>query len=73
MSGCMEFCPRCGKYTVAFDSYRMVKRCLSDACSCIVIDENTYSHLTSTTKDTVDRVKVRNGVNIGIIKTYALA
>lgn len=39
----MKKCPKCGKYTVDYDAYRMVYRCLMFECSCIVEDDNSYS------------------------------
>lgn len=70
----MDKCPRCHKYTVAYDSYRGVNRCMVDGCSCIVIDENTYSYLRSNPSSrTIDNVKMCNGVEEGIIRKYRMA
>lgn len=41
----MEKCPKCGKYMVAFDSYRKVKRCHIDGCTTHVYDDGSYSVL----------------------------
>lgn len=39
----MEKCPRCSHYTVAYDGYRDVMRCMIDSCSCIVHSVTAYS------------------------------
>lgn len=69
----MDKCPKCHKFTVAYDSYRKVTRCMVDGCSCIVIDKETYSHLKANlTSGTVDRVKVKNGSEKGIVRRYKI-
>lgn len=69
----MEKCPKCNKYSVSYDAYRRVKRCMVDGCSCVIIDENSYSMLKmDVSGKTVNRVKVENGKEAGVLKKYNL-
>ncbi len=67
----MEKCPKCNQYTVGYDAYRKVKRCMVDGCSCIVINKHAYSYLknNSFSNNIINRVKVENGSEV-IIKKY---
>lgn len=70
----MQKCPRCKRYSVAYDAYRKVNRCMIDGCSCVVIDDHTYSYLKAdSSNNTVNRVKVEEGRETGILKKYSLA
>lgn len=70
----MEKCPKCNKYSVAYDAYRKVHRCMIDGCSCVVIDDKTYSYLKADSSDnTINEIKVEEGKETGILKKYSLA
>lgn len=70
----MKKCPRCNKYSVAYDAYRKVNRCMIDGCSCVVIDEHSYSYLKAdSSSNTVSRVKIEEGRETSILKKYSLA
>lgn len=69
----MKNCPKCGNYTVDYDAYRRVYRCIMVGCSCIVLDNNTYSFLKiDSSAKTMNRVKVEKETEISIIKKYNL-
>jgi len=69
----MEKCPRCNKYTVDYDAYRGINKCLVDSCGCVVIDEDTYSYLKiDLSTKTINEVKVEKGTETSIIKKYHL-
>lgn len=69
----MKKCPKCNKYTVDYDAYRGVNRCMVDGCSCIVIDDDSYSFLKiDSSSKTINRVKVEKGTETAIIKKYNL-
>lgn len=66
----MEKCPKCKRYTISYDSYRKVKRCLADGCSCIIVNKVSYSYLKSDScSNTINRVKIQDGTE-KIIKRY---
>ena len=65
----MEKCPYCKEYSIAFDGYRNVKRCVITGCTCIIVDDISYSILKHNTK-TVDRVLIVNGKESHIEKSY---
>lgn len=69
----MEKCPKCGRYTIAYDGYRRVHRCMVDGCSCIVLDEESYSCLKQdSATGTVNRVRIVDGVEKDVLKKYQL-
>lgn len=70
----MQKCPKCNRYSVAYDAYRKVNRCMIDGCSCVVIDNTTYSYLKADSSDnTINEVKVEKGRETGILRKYSLA
>jgi phage FluMu protein Com len=70
----MKKCPKCNNFSVAFDAYRMVDRCMLDGCSCIVIDTSTYSYLKADPPSkSINRVKVENGAETAVMKRFKLA
>ncbi len=69
----MEKCPRCNKYSVSYDSSRGENMCLIDGCTTYVIDKDTYSYLKiNPVEKTINRIKVVNGIEKEIIKSYKL-
>ncbi len=69
----MKKCPTCNNYTIEYDAYRGVYRCMMVGCSCIVIDDDTYSFLKiDPSAKTINRVKVVNGAETKVIKKYNL-
>jgi len=69
----MRKCPKCNNYTVDYDAYRKIYRCMMTGCSCIVLDDNTYSYLKiDPSTKTINRVKVERGTETSIIKKYTL-
>lgn len=70
----MDKCPKCNQFAVGFDSYRGVTRCMVDGCSCIVIDEHSYSFLKpDPSTRTVDRVQIEHGTQIAVLRKFSLA
>lgn len=66
----MEKCPKCGRYSVAVDSYRRVKRCHIDGCMAH-ITENGYSFLRGGSNgNTVERVNKTLDGREEVLKTY---
>ena len=65
----MEKCPKCGRYSVAVDSYRRIKRCHTDGCT-VHITENGYSFLRSGVGDTVERVNRTPDGSEKVLKTF---
>lgn len=66
-----EKCPKCHRFTTAYDSYRKVKRCMVDGCSCIVIDKDNYSYLKrNLATGDMNRVNVNKGKETHIIQQY---
>jgi hypothetical protein len=69
----MKKCPKCGNFSVDLDSYKGAYVCMIDGCSCVLIDENSYSFLKhDPSTKTVNRVKVEGGHETNIIKKYTL-
>ena len=58
----MKKCPRCKQYTVAYDGYKNVERCMVVGCGCIVIDNKSYSYLR---RDNITHTMTRILVKIG--------
>lgn len=70
----MKKCPKCGNFSIDYDTYKGVFRCMIDGCSCIVIDENTYSYLKADpSKKMICRIKVEQGRETKVIKEYSMA
>ncbi len=70
----MRRCPKCHKLSVAYDPYKGVDVCMIDNCSCIVLDENSFSYLkTDISSGTINRIKVVSGHESGIMKRYKIA
>lgn len=66
----MEKCPKCGKYSVAVDSYRNIKRCHIDGCT-VHITEDGYSFLRSgSSENTIERVEKTLDGKEKVLKTY---
>jgi len=73
MMSTRQKCPRCNKYTVDYDAYRRVNKCLVDICGCVVIDEDTYAYLKiDLSTKTINEVKVAKGTETSIINKYHL-
>ncbi len=73
----MEQCPSCKRYTVAYDGYKQVNRCMVDGCGCEIVDKDHYSILRlNTGNDLVERVKVKReegiSMNPEVIKSYPI-
>jgi len=69
----MNRCPKCNKYSIDYDPYRRVHRCMIDGCSCVIINENSYSILKVDSKNkTINRIKIENGEEVEILKKYIM-
>ena len=69
----MEICPKCHKYSVEYDSYRKANVCLSDGCSCIIIDSSSYSYIKSDpVSKKISRVQVEGDTETKTLKQYAM-
>ncbi len=68
----MRRCPICKNLSVGYDSYRKAYRCTMPGCSCIVVDETTYSYLKKEKNGTVVRVELSNG-GTRVVKEYKVA
>ncbi|MGD0886156.1 MAG: hypothetical protein ABSA46_15025 [Thermodesulfovibrionales bacterium] len=69
----MEKCPKCNRFTLGYDRYRGVLRCMVIGCSCVVIDENSYSYLKpDPSTKTMNRIKVERGNETKVIKKYSM-
>ena len=69
----MKRCPKCKKLSVAFDPYKGAEVCMMDDCSCIVIDDNSFSYLkTDIITSTIRRIKVVSGNETETIKKYKM-
>lgn len=70
----MEQCPLCRQYSVALDGYRGIYRCMEAGCSCVVIDNSSYSHLKADpSARTISRVMVVDGVEKEVLKEYEIS
>jgi len=70
----MDKCPKCGMYTIAYDGFRGVTRCLVDGCSCHIINDKSYSILRHDfSRKVVERIVVENGKETNkVLRTYSL-
>lgn len=67
----MKRCPVCNSWSVAYDPYRKVDKCMNTGCSCIIDDESTYSYLEQgPNAGIVHRVKASSGE---VLKEYKVA
>lgn len=58
----MTKCPRCGHFTVAYDSYRKITRCYIDGCSCVINKDGSYNYLKIDAKnETTYDINVKGG------------
>lgn len=70
----MKRCPICKNFSVAFDPSRKAYRCMVAGCSCVVIDEHSYSYLKpDPSSRSISRVKVERGRETKVIKKYSMA
>ncbi len=70
----MRRCPKCHKLSVSYDPYKGVDVCMVDDCSCIILDENSFSYLKADiSTGTINRIKVVRGHEAEIIKKYRMA
>lgn len=68
----MEKCPKCGKYMVAYDGYRKIKRCHMDGCSTHIYEDGSYSVLEAISDKAVVRIKIAPNGDRSILKKYKL-
>ena len=69
----MKKCPGCGKLSVDYDSYHKVEKCYIDGCSVRIVDNNSYSVLRADPiQNTMQRIKVKDGVDVEVLKTYRI-
>ncbi len=62
-------CPMCDVYSISYDPYQKVDRCMVDGCTVIIIDENTYSYLRhDPLLDNAERIKVVNDIETEVLK-----
>lgn len=69
----MRKCPKCGNFTIAYDTYREVLRCMADECGCTIIDENAYSYFKyNRDRKTMDKIRTDKDGNNEVIKSYSM-
>lgn len=70
----MKRCPKCRSFSIDYDPYRGVYMCMVDGCSCVILDETSYSYLKpDPSTRTINRIKVEEGSETTIIKKYNMA
>ncbi len=68
----MKKCPKCNNFSVDYDPYRKVEACMMDGCSCIVVNDSTYSYLKrDSSNGKVCRIE-ENGKDRKIVKEFIL-